>query len=269
MKCHIPAALGAILLALAFAGPASAMVMTATFDTNYTGAEQACAQAAINQWQSTITSATTFANSVRVRIVDLGTTGILASTTIESGGYSALMVEGEWLPTPPGGGGGGGGGSAVTPWDISTFVTIDLNSERVDAGDFSFVGPSDPVVGGKYDALTIFRHELCHAVGFSATYTDFAAKVTPVPDPYRTYTGTGNSFTVELTGAANGTHVLGNTDLMSAALGTGVRRDISSDPDLEVLMDAYGYTTPEPATLAFVAIGLASVVAARRRRRAA
>ena len=94
-------------------------------------------------------------------------------------------------------------------------------------------------------------------------------KVTPVPDPYRTYTGTGNSFTVELTGAANGTHVLGNTDLMSAALGTGVRRDISSDPDLEVLMDAYGYTTPEPATLAFVAIGLASVVAARRRRRAA
>ena len=266
MKCHIPAALGAILLALALAGPASAMVMTATFDSNYTDAEQACAQSAINQWQATITSATTFANSVRFRIVDLGTMGILASTSIGSG-YAPLMAEGEWLPPGGGGGGGGGGGSAITPWDSTTFITIDLNSEFVDAGALAFGGPSDPVVGGKYDALTIFRHELCHAVGFSATYTDFAAKVTPVPDPYRTYTGT--DFTVELTGAADGTHIPDATpDLMNVGLAEGVRKDISSDPDLKVLMDAYGYTTPEPATLAFVAIGLASVVAARRRRAA-
>ena len=258
-----------LLAAWLWCSTASAAVINATFDSGYDvdgGIRRACAQATIDQWESTITSDITFANAVRFRIVDLGTSGILAATTIASGGYQPLMAEGLWS-SPEGVSGfvEYGFGIPLDPWGSDTYVTIDLNSVKL--GQMFFGGPADPVPGGQYDALTLFRHELGHAVGFSVAYADFAAKLTDGPGANRTYNG--NDFTVELTGAGQGTHVLDSADLMSAYMGTGVRQDVSDDPDLKILMDAYGYTTPEPATLALAAIGLAGALAARRRRAAA
>lgn len=261
-----------LLAALLWCGTASAAVINATFDSGYDvdgGIRKTCAQAAIDQWEATITSDITFANAVSFRITNMSTQGNpLAATSIASGGYSSLMAEGEWIPSVPGGGSGDGGVTAIKPWGSSTYVTITLNSVFVD--QMFFGGPADPVSGSnEYDALTIFRHELAHAVGFSAAYTDFAAKLSGIePNADRTYTG--SDFTALITGANYGTHIPNaTTDLMNAGLGKEVRKDISADPDLKILMDAYNGYTPEPATLAMVAVGLAGALAARRRRAAA
>jgi len=257
-----------LLAAWLWCSAASAAVINATFDSGYDadgGIRMACAQAAIDQWEATIISDITFANAVRFRIVDMGTSGILAETSIAAGGYSPLMAEGLWS-SPEGVSGfvEYGFGIPLDPWGSDTYVTIDLNSAYLD--QMFFGGPAGAVPGDKYDALTIFRHELGHAVGFSAAYADFAAKLTDGPGSDRTYNGDG--FTVELTGASQGTHVLDSADLMSPTLGTGVRQDVSSDPDLRVLSDAYGYVTPEPATLALMAVGVVAGLVARRRRAA-
>lgn len=255
-----------LLAAWLWCSAASAAVINATFDSNYTAERQACAQAAIDQWEATIINNITFANAVRFRIVDMSTQGNpLAATSIAGGEYSPLMAEGLWS-SPEGVSGlvAYGFGIPLDPWGSDTYVTIDLNSAYL--GQMFFGGPADPVPGGQYDALTLFRHELGHAVGFSAAYGDFAAKLTDGPGSNRTYNGDG--FTVELTGAGQGTHVTDSADLMSPTMGMGVRQDVSSDPDLRVLSDAYGYVTPEPATLALMAVGVVAGLVARRRRAA-
>jgi len=259
-----------LLAALLWCGTASAVVINATFDSGYDadgGIRKASAQAAIDQWESTLLNNYTF-DHVRMLIMDLSFLGNpLAATNISSGAYYPQLSEGEWIPSVPGPGPGDGGVTAIDPWGSSTYLTITLNSVYVD--QMFFGGPADTVPGNKYDALTIFRHELCHAVGFSAAYTDFAAKLSGTdPNADRTYTG--SDFTVLITGANFGTHIpAAAADLMNAGLAAGVRKDISDAPNLKILMDAYGYTTPEPATLALAAVGLAGALAARRRRAAA
>ena len=249
-----------LLAAWLWCSAASAAVINATFDSNYTADRQACAQAAIDQWENTLLNSYTF-DHVRMLIMDLSFLGTpLAATNINFGAYYPQLAEGDassggqWQMIGPG----------LIPWDSNTYITIALNTNYVDS---TYFGLSDPVPAGKYDALTIFRHELGHAVGFAEEYADFADNLTDGPGSNRTYNG--DSFTVEITPASQGTHVVGYAnDLMNAGLPAGVRRDISADPDLMILMDAYGYTTPEPATITLLVAGLAGVVAVRRRRAA-
>jgi hypothetical protein len=244
-------------LACACCGQASAIVINATFDGNYTPEQSAIGQAAIDEWETTLLDSYTF-DHVRMLIMDLSFIGSpLAATNISSGAYQPIGVGAEaacdtgWERL---------GGPVLVPWGADTYITIALNTAYVNQ---MYFGLAEPVPGGEYDALTIFRHELCHAVGFAEEYADFGAKLLDGPGSDRTYNG--NGFTVEITPASQGTHVLGNTDLMSVGLGPGVRRDISADPDLRVLADAYGYGVPEPATIALLAVGLGGAVAWRRR----
>jgi hypothetical protein len=253
-----------LLAALLWCSTASAVVINATFDSGYDvdgGIRKTCAQAAIDQWESTLLNDYTF-DHVRMLIMDLSFLGTpLAATNVSSGAYQPLGSEQEqaygtgWEMSM---------GPVLVPWESGTYITIALNTAYVNQMYFGLAGP---VPGGQYDALTLFRHELCHAVGFAEEYAALGAKLTSGPGD-RTYDGDG--FTVTITPVSQGTHVVGySNDLMNAGLGTGVRRDISADPDLKILMDAYGYTTPEPATLALAAVGLAGALAARRRRAAA
>jgi len=252
----LAAACGALVLACA--SPAGAIVIDATFDANFTPDREACAQAAIDQWDATITNSYTFSN-VRLLIMDLSFLGNpLAATNISSGAYQPLGAQDEGIR----GTGWESFGTPLVPWGTDTYITIALNTTYVNQ---MYFGLAEAVPGGEYDALTILRHELCHAVGFAEEYAALGTKLTPGPGSDRTYNG--NGFTVEMTPASNGTHLVGySNDLMNATLGTGVRRDISDAPDLRILMDAYGYTTPEPATLVMLTIG--GLVAIRRRRAA-
>ena len=254
-----------LLAAWLWCSAASAAVINATFDSNYTAERLACAQAAIDQWEATILDNYEFEH-VRMLIMDLSFIGNpLAATNISTGGYQPRFAAETLLTGSAGTGGAGQFGPVfpVIPWDSNTYITVALNSNYV--GQMYF-GVSGPVPGGQYDALTLFRHELGHGVGFAEEYTAFAAKLTPGPGSDRTYNG--NGFTVEITPVGQGTHVLDSADLMSPTLGTGVRQDVSSDPDLRVLSDAYGYVTPEPATLALMAVGVVAGLVARRRRAA-
>ena len=202
----------------------------------FTAQQQACAEAAIAEWEAALLDTYTFGD-VTLMTDDLGGSGPLAVTT--------------YFGTPR------------IPWQSTTVINTTVNTHFVAEMQFDH---ALPVAADKYDGLTIFRHELCHAVGFADWYTDFQANLTAGPGSNRTYNGDG--FTVELTPQAQGTHVVGVSDLMNEQLAKGLRKPIS-DLDLQVLEDAYGYTIPEPTTLALLGPGFAVVVrrcAGRRRR---
>jgi hypothetical protein len=224
------------VLSLARAGWAA--VITPTFSADYTAQEKSAAQAAIDEWQSMIRDNYTFANVQ----FEIGTDvpGALAGTLV---GTVPQPISG-WQMSGP----------VLKPWDPSVLIRIQLNTNYISQMSFDAGSPPDP---NRYDALTIFRHELCHGLGFDEWYADFSAKLTDGPGANRTYNGTG--FSVEFTGTSQGTHIADANypgDLMVPTLGTGVRRDIS-EIDLTILSDAYGYTVPEPASVGWVLFTLA------------
>jgi hypothetical protein len=176
--------------------------------------------AAVADWESAIPNNITFSNVYMQNGTDIGTA--LASTAIEyAGGY---------MPYP------------TQPWYSQyTAQIIEFNSNYLSQTSFD---PVNPVPAGMYDGLSIFLHELGHALGFSDQYAAFSANLTT--------DGSGNRFyadgplVVGLTPYSQGTHISDSrypNDLMVANLGTGVRRGISN-VDLQVLSDAYGYTIP-------------------------
>jgi hypothetical protein len=215
------------VLSLTRVGPAA--VISATFSADYTAQEIAAAQAAIDEWQSMIQDNYTFAN-VQFEIgTDVG--GGLAGTLV---GTVPEPILGSEKPAGP--------GPVVDPWDPSVLIRIQLNTNYVSQMSFDAGSPPDPT---KYDALTIFRHELGHGLGIDEWYADFSAKLTDGPGANRTYSG--SDFSVVFTGSPS-SHIADASypgDLMVPTLGIGVRRDISQI-DLRILTDAFGYTVPEP-----------------------
>ena len=240
------------VLGLTRAGRAAVITPTYDANSNYTVQQKACAQAAIDEWESMIRDNYTFAH-VQFEIgTDVG--GGLAGTLV---GTVPQPISPSKKPAGP--------APLLDPWDPSVLIRIQLNTNYISQMCFDANSPPDPNL---YDALTIFRHELGHGLGIDDWYADFSGKLTTAPDPnYRTYTG--SDFSVLFTGSAQGTHIADANypgDLMLPTLGTGVRKDISQI-DLRILSDAFGYTVPEPATLLLIGVGSAGLLAARRRRK--
>lgn len=279
------AASAVVMAALAAAPAARALVIVPNFsntantqNATWTAQEKATVQAAINNWTSKIT--------------DNQTVNVTFDFTDAGGGYLA-----EWQ-----GGGSYFAGDNLSPWTSTLTQTIHLNADYL-ATDFFGTGASGEAVPQTLtDALSVFRHEIGHMMGFTSgfyyasagnTATDKwtghivenNANHTAVFDPagldvqmYGDHTVSGGlahvydvstgqtigGFTYPQGGAATG-------DLMSPGIAPGVRRDISGT-DLQMLSQAYGYTlaaVPEPAAMTALLVGGCGAVLGRRRRRGA
>ncbi len=206
-------------VSLCLCGATCAIHIDATFSSDYTPQQEACARVAIGQWERAITDNVT-TTSVMMEIGS-DVPGALAAT--------AILYNPPGFALPP------------TPWNPDVEIRVQLQQTYVSE---MFFDASSPVPDGRYDALTLFRHELGHAMGFADEYWDFLDRLTLGPGGSRTFNGDG--FSVVLTPESQGTHMADPAypgDLMVAAMGTGqsYRREISRI-DLEVLADAYGYS---------------------------
>jgi hypothetical protein len=187
-----------------------------TFSNDFSQQEKDCALAAVAEWQVAIQDNYTFANVY----MDIGNDipGALAGTQVYlSGGF--------YIPPIP-------------PWAYGVEMHIELTQTYLSQISFD----TSSVASGLFDGLSIFRHELGHALGFSSWYESFADNLVAQSDGSRLYEHGGLS--VGITPDNQGTHMADANypdDLMNAGLPTGVRRPISQI-DLEILSDAYGYT---------------------------
>jgi len=269
--------LGGALGLAAFGGliaapqPAAALTINANF-TNFgsNADEQNVFEAAIQWWEMIITTPFTF--NVTVNRFDFindgnpnnnGTLGQTSgftedgTTKLPTGATVDMGICSDWFIDP-------------TPHEESEFTQISTDPPvfTANAG-----GPA----ANKFDFLSVAKHELGHALGFTVNYTKFAAQVGAESGGKRAFGG----GIATLGPASAGTHLDAGThpdDLMVATIGAGKRR-LQSNLDCAVLTKAFGYECstalhkiPEPSTvflLAIALLGLAGLHAAPRLRRAA
>jgi hypothetical protein len=129
----------------------------------------------------------------------------------------------------------------------------------------SYSDPREKVPSDKYDALTIMRHEMEHALGFSTHYSHFSSLINGhnLFDEFHSK--------IQLTAGPGGDPHLDPDkypdDLMDPVLPMGKRRSISRT-DIKILRAAYGYTQPlssmpEPSTLPMMFLGTVCVLIGR------
>ena len=234
--------IAAALVVASTAAPLTALTINPTFTNSagqtWTPTRIITAQAAIDDFESLLTDAVSI--DIEFDFVAAGTTNYLGQW---SAGFSAAL------------------GTDIYPWSPQVTHTIHLNASKV--GDLFFdATPSDDgdLPFGDWDALSVLRHELGHALGFTddfyvdnfATGTEFdkwgVHIVTNVFDP--------NGLNVPLANFPDPndpnvilfddpSHILDAApyadDLMVQALTNGVRRPISQT-DLDMLELAYGWT---------------------------
>lgn len=165
-------------------------------------------------------------------------------------------------------------GTDIYPWTLGVTHTINFNTLSNTWWD-STPGASDDLPSTVYDALSVARHELGHALGFVSDFFYDDVSEDGGIDKWTSHI-TGTTFDlggldVSMAAADNLGHVLNDGptagDLMVPALVNGVRRDISTT-DLDMLQLAYGYQlVPEPSTLVMLFIGAVGVLVFAKRRR--
>jgi hypothetical protein len=132
-----------------------------------------------------------------------------------------------------------------------------------------------------YDALTILKHEIGHAIGISMYYSLFGEHMYYFDRNHNGHYDNGEDmyFDSDEDGQKDAgdydlydsfsTHLADSSDLMYPFLGMGERKH-PSEADFDLLHIAYGYPVhepvPEPCTMLLVVGGLAGLAALKRRR---
>ena len=208
-----------------------------TWDAN----EEAVVQSAIDDWTSrlAIPASSGAPQSTTMVFEFVHGDGELASWT----GNAVSSPTGSYITTP--------GIDHVVDINVDLMDPNLTNHLVFTLGDVPFVD---------WDALSVLRHEIGHAMGFNTSYDDSNGS-----EWLQHITINGNSavfdqggMNLQLEGADNLVHVAGTglpgDDLMSPFLPNSVRRDISTQ-DLQALALAYGYViVPEPGTALLLAI---------------
>ncbi len=216
-------------------------------------------QQSIDDWESNILDDQTV--NITFDFTNAGTSGYLATW---AGSYYDIPA-----------------GTDIYPWTSGVTHTIHFNVDYFDdsSANYTWWDPTPGTSGDQpfaaWDALSVARHELGHALGFATNFFVDNASMGGGIDKWTSHI-TGTTFdlgglNVSMAAADNLSHVLddGSTagDLMVPALVNNVRRDISTT-DLDMLQLAYGYQlVPEPSTLVMLFIGAVGVLVFARRRR--
>jgi PEP-CTERM motif len=142
---------------------------------------------------------------------------------------------------------------------------------EISNGADMYFGFAEPVPADKFDALTVMKHEVGHALGFAGGKPEDGLGYKKWNDQI-TAMGTDaifdkNGLNVMLDGPvtdANGRSHVDPTkypnDVMQPELGKGTRRH-PSDLDYRMLGKAFGYVVcPEPSSLVMAGLGVCGVV---------
>lgn len=227
-------------LGVMLGGACLAATITPNYHANITPAQKAVIQEKIALWQPRL------AEGIRITIdfanADLG--GLQFGPSIGAGAGVELFIG--QLPS----------GEQLTLAETDQFVEdakrrptharIQFNSNAKVKWDYD----GAPFPDSTYDFWTVVNHEIVHAVGFTVSYTRFAAKVKAGPGDKRTYTcGTTTATLTALTPADSCTHLDSDThpgDLMTRDLGWQTRRS-PSDLDIKMLTCVWPLLVSYPA----------------------
>lgn len=164
-------------------------------------------------------------------------------------------------------------GDNIYAWSSGVTHTVHFNANLFSGTNYAWFDPTPTTSSDQpfeaWDLLSVTRHELGHALGFtSGFYYDNAGTAGQV-DKWSSRIDASHVFN------ANGLIVQMDADnahtdqslslLMSPALVNGTRREISLN-ELNMLAASYGYTVvPESSLSAGMCVGLSALVLAGRR----
>ncbi len=218
-----------------------AFTITPTFLNNsaqtWTANEEAVVNEAISDWESVL-SYTASPQNINMTF---------QFTAAGSGGYLGLWQGGYNATT----------GANLFPWSPQVTHTVNVNTDLMvargptfpDTITLAFTNGSTAVDPNTWDALSVLRHELGHALGLNTLYTDSAGtagagdKLTDhvtITGSNAVFDQTPGGLNIQLYSSTNISHVADTNDLMSVSLLNGSRKNISFS-DMEELSLAYGY----------------------------
>lgn len=168
--------------------------------------------------------------------------------TFEAAGSEGYL--GQW-----GGGYSLTAGTDVYPWTDGVEHTVKFNADLMDSISFDTADPPS----SEYDALSITRHEIGHAMGFvNGFYVDSFStagetdKWSSLIDANFVFDPGGLDVQME----EDETHMADSEDLMATSIANGERKSIGQT-NLDMLALAYGYEViPEPSVLIMIALAL-------------
>lgn len=255
-----------LFLVCVIPSPVQGMEIQATI-TGFNDLEQGVIEAAIQEWEDLIEDDIVITVNInKANIPGGGDLGVAHGFAEDAGG-TPLRAD---ITIDDDGAGSG--------WFVDE--TPEEN-EEFDPGDnpSHFVAKSGSGADGKVDMLSIAKHELKHAIGFTIAYTSLRDRITdPGGGANRTFTG--EEFTATLVPGPppnRGTHLDDEAhpkELMNTAFSLGERK-LESQLDCQILSDAFGYeiiytyVVPAFGTAGLIILGAAMlfvIYLARRRK---
>lgn len=203
------------MLALKPKQMAASLGINASFDANVTNQQRAVIQQAINEWTAIIRSSGVTPANYPIAFSNGPLTGSkLASTATTFNKNSGDLI------------------SANMTIDNRPSTTWYVDPNPADDVEFNVTPPAMPPAGT--DLLTVVRHELGHALGWTGTNRVNPLLSGDIFDPTRFNIGT----------VGGGSHTDPNihaNDIMNPSLGASTRRPISLYPAATMLARAYFY----------------------------
>jgi len=221
----IVAAIAAMIFACVSTARSAPIAINVTY-SNGTATEKQIFGQAVSDWTGTLANPTG-------KTVALALAVDFQALAIGNGGSTTgFNVDADKLPT-------------------SSSITMSNNTDM-----YYSLDPAVPAT--KKDALTVARHEICHALGFGMPFDLYSAQAdtAAVPPTWTKGTVTATLAGTSLNDASHLDATAHPNDIVNLTVGLGNRRSISNI-DVKILTAAFGYNlVPEPASLSLLAAAL-------------